>query len=51
MSDRDAVAELALMAQGFEESVIGLLAALTQKRKRMQSRRPVGGSHLRVVND
>ena len=51
MSDRDAVADLALMAQGFEESVIGLLAALTQKRKRMQSRRPVGGSHLRVVND
>ena len=51
MSDRDAVSDLDVLAQGFEESVIGLLAALNQKRNRMQSRKSVSGSHLRVVND
>lgn len=51
MSDRDAVSDLGKLAQGFDESIIGLLAALADKRTRMYSRKSLGTPHLRVVND
>ena len=51
MADRDAVSDLAVLAAGFEESVIGLRAALSQRRVRARERQVGGVSHLRVVND
>ncbi len=51
MSDRDAVPDLAVLATGFEDSVVGLLASLRQRSKRQKLTSGMSGSHLRVVNN
>lgn len=50
-SDRDAVPDLSVLAAGLGESVIGLRAALGQRRLRGSGRASGSGSHLRVVNN
>ena len=51
MADRDAVADLNVLAAGFEDSVVGLLASLRQRKKRRSAPSGIAATHLRVVND